>query len=268
MRLSPASIDLEAYRAFVEGAGAAFEAPQAACREVLRFTVGGARGTVARRKDGRLTFAGHAAHLCLEFRRKTAIVAAAPAVATAAKIVKATLVCGDHARARELLSNATTATVFTDGSCERGGFGAGGWAAIIQAGFVTVEIYGGANLSTVNRMEITAAIAALALLPDGCTIKLKTDSQYLRRGITEWIDGWKHRGWVTVARTPVKNDDLWRRLDAESSRHEITWKWVPAHRGIKQNERADELARLGRTKLNKRSSGKTNDDAKSNVIAQ
>lgn len=252
MRLSPTSIDLDAYRAFVEGAGAAFEPPHAACREVLRFTVGGARGTVARRKDGRLTFAGHAAQLCVDFRRRAAMTAAAPAVASAAKIVRATLACGDHLRARELLAEAKTATVFTDGSCERGGIGAGGWAAIIQAGFVTVEIYGGANRSTVNRMEITAAIVALELLPPGCKITLKTDSQYLRRGITEWIDSWKRRGWVTVARTPVKNDDLWRRLDAARDHHKITWKWVPAHRGIKQNERADELARQGRYSIRKK----------------
>ncbi|WP_338634535.1 ribonuclease HI [Afipia carboxidovorans] len=141
--------------------------------------------------------------------------------------------------------------VYTDGSAERGGKGHGGWAAIIRAGFDIVEIHGGAKASTVNRMEIIAAVVALEILPAGCAITLHTDSKYLRNGITQWIDGWKRNGWMTVAREPVKNADLWRRLDTARDCHQVTWRWVKAHAGNPSNERADELAKFARHSITK-----------------
>jgi ribonuclease HI len=161
----------------------------------------------------------------------------------------------DHANARAVLTGAIAAEVHTDGSCEYGGLGKGGWAAVIRAGLTTVEIYGGAMRTTVNRMEIIAAIAALELLPPTCAVRVMTDSQYLRKGIRQWIDTWKSNGWMTVTRTPVKNEDLWRRLDGLRIGRQVTWKWVKGHRGNRRNERADELARRGRYSIEAKAEG-------------
>ena len=134
--------------------------------------------------------------------------------------------------------------IYTDGACS-GNPGPGGWGAVMTAGAHTRDLWGGENPTTNNRMEIQAAIAALEALNRPCRVQLHTDSQYLRQGITEWINGWKARGWRTAAKAPVKNDDLWKRLDAARARHEVDWRWVKGHAGHPMNERADELARRG-----------------------
>lgn len=249
MRLSAGSLDIDAFRSFLEAAGATLAAACPASSELLRFQVGKARGVVSKRKNGSLTLAGEASRLYLQFKGTLPHVRPAPVEkppAKPAEIITATLSVEYHERARELLADAKKAVIHTDGSSAKGGLGFGGWAAVIQAGFVTVEIYGGAAKSTVNRMEIIAAIVALEVLPPGCVVSLRTDSKYLRDGITKWIDGWKRNGWITFAREPVKNSDLWLRLDIARAQHTVTWKWVKAHRGIAQNERADELAKHGR----------------------
>lgn len=261
MRLSAKSLDIDAFRSFLEAAGATFEPLNVPAAEVLRFRMGLARGTVSVRKDGKLTISGEAPRQYKKFRQTIIAEATAPAPTRPpgppAQIVTATIPAADHARARELLAKAKTAIVFTDGSATSGGKGFGGWAAIIRAGFVTVEIFGGARQSTVNRMEIIAAMVALEVLPPGCVVKINTDSKYLRDGITKWIDGWKRNGWLTVAREPVKNEDLWRRLDIAREQHSVTWKWVKAHRGIKDNERADALAKQGRYDTQNAATGAT-----------
>lgn len=134
--------------------------------------------------------------------------------------------------------------MFTDGAC-KGNPGPGGWGAILQAGGKTKEIHGGERLTTNNRMELTAAIMALEALTRPCRIELHTDSKYVMDGITSWIHGWKARGWRTADRKPVKNDDLWKRLDTARARHTVDWRWVKGHAGHALNERADQLANLG-----------------------
>lgn len=134
--------------------------------------------------------------------------------------------------------------IYTDGACS-GNPGPGGWGAILMAGGREREICGGESPTTNNRMEMTAAIQALETLKRPCRVELHTDSQYLRQGITEWLAGWKARGWRTAAKAPVKNEDLWRRLDAARARHEVDWRWVKGHAGHPLNERADGLARRG-----------------------
>ena len=134
--------------------------------------------------------------------------------------------------------------IFTDGACS-GNPGPGGWGAILTSGAHRKEIMGGEAHTTNNRMEMTAAIRALESLKRPCRVELHTDSQYLRQGITEWLPGWKARGWKTADKKPVKNDDLWRELDLARGRHEVDWRWVKGHSGHPMNERADELARLG-----------------------
>lgn len=134
--------------------------------------------------------------------------------------------------------------IHTDGGCE-GNPGPGGWAAILHYGGRTREISGGEPATTNNRMELRAAIAALQTLQEPCAVQLFTDSEYLRDGITSWIAGWKARGWRTADRKPVKNVDLWQRLEAAAERHEVDWHWVKGHSGHDMNERADELARAG-----------------------
>ena len=134
--------------------------------------------------------------------------------------------------------------IYTDGACS-GNPGPGGWGAILMSGDHTREICGGEADTTNNRMELMAAIAALEALKRPCTVELYTDSQYLRQGITEWLSGWKARGWRTASKAPVKNEDLWRRLDAARARHEVKWLWVKGHAGHPLNERADALARQG-----------------------
>jgi len=134
--------------------------------------------------------------------------------------------------------------IFTDGACS-GNPGPGGYGAILIAGGRRREIKGGEPHTTNNRMELMAAIAALEALKRACTVELHTDSQYLRLGITQWLANWKRSGWRTAAKQPVKNDDLWRRLDVAAQRHDVDWRWVKGHAGHDENERADELAREG-----------------------
>ena len=134
--------------------------------------------------------------------------------------------------------------VHTDGACS-GNPGPGGWAAILRFPDRESELCGGEPNTTNNRMEMSAAIAALEALTSPCEVELHTDSQYLKNGITSWIKGWKRNGWRTAAREPVKNEDLWRRLDTALGQHRIDWRWVKGHAGHEMNERADALAREG-----------------------
>ena len=138
----------------------------------------------------------------------------------------------------------TRVEVYTDGAC-RGNPGPGGWGALLVSGQHRRELWGGESSTTNNRMEMTAAIEALAALKRRCQVDLYTDSQYVRNGITEWLPQWKQRGWKTADRKPVKNTDLWKRLESEMARHEVRWHWVKGHAGHAGNERADELANRG-----------------------
>ncbi|MFP6695468.1 MAG: ribonuclease HI [Alphaproteobacteria bacterium] len=135
-------------------------------------------------------------------------------------------------------------TIYTDGACS-GNPGPGGWGALMQFGAHERELKGGEPQTTNNRMELFAAIAALEALKRPCTVSLHTDSTYLRDGITKWIINWKRNGWKTAAKKPVKNVDLWQRLEAAIQRHEIAWHWVKGHAGNPGNEAADALARQG-----------------------
>jgi ribonuclease HI len=137
-----------------------------------------------------------------------------------------------------------TVQIFTDGACS-GNPGPGGWGAILVYGDHRKELSGGEALTTNNRMELYAAIAALEALKSPQHVELSTDSAYLKNGITSWIHGWKRNGWRTADKKPVKNADLWERLDAARQRHDIEWLWVKGHAGHPENERADELARMG-----------------------
>ncbi len=134
--------------------------------------------------------------------------------------------------------------IYTDGACS-GNPGPGGWGAILMSGRHRKEMGGGEADTTNNRMELFAAIAALEQLKKPSRVDLHTDSAYLRNGIMQWIHGWKRNGWRTADRKPVKNVELWQRLDEAAQRHEITWHWVKGHSGHPENERADELAREG-----------------------
>ncbi|MDE1566921.1 ribonuclease HI [Aquabacter sediminis] len=134
--------------------------------------------------------------------------------------------------------------IWTDGACS-GNPGPGGWGAILRAGAHEKELSGGEGLTTNNRMELLAAISALEALKKPCAVDLHTDSEYLRNGVTKWMFGWKRNGWRTADKKPVKNQDLWERLDAAIARHEVAWHWVKGHAGNELNERADELARAG-----------------------
>ncbi|MBG0808976.1 ribonuclease HI [Methylosinus sp. H3A] len=142
--------------------------------------------------------------------------------------------------------------IWTDGACS-GNPGPGGWGAILRFGEREKEICGGETGTTNNRMELTAAIEALEALTRPCHVDLHTDSQYVRDGITSWLKGWKARGWKTADRKPVKNMDLWTRLDAAAERHEVAWHWVRGHAGDEMNERADALARKGMAPFQSRS---------------
>jgi ribonuclease HI len=135
-------------------------------------------------------------------------------------------------------------SIWTDGACS-GNPGPGGWGALLRSGEHEKELCGGAENTTNNRMELTAAIEALNALKQPSHVELYTDSQYVKGGMTGWIVGWKKNGWKTSAKKPVKNDDLWRALDEAVSRHKINWHWVKGHAGHAENERADELARSG-----------------------
>ena len=135
-------------------------------------------------------------------------------------------------------------TIYTDGACS-GNPGPGGWGALLQFGEHEKELKGGERNTTNNRMELTAAIAALETLKRTCKVHLHTDSTYLRDGITSWIHNWKHNGWRTTAKKPVKNVDLWQRLDEAIQSHDIEWHWIKGHAGDPGNEAADALARQG-----------------------
>ena len=137
-----------------------------------------------------------------------------------------------------------TVEVYADGAC-RGNPGPGGWGVLLRAKGVEKELCGGEPHTTNNRMELTAVIRALEALKRRCTIRVYTDSQYVQKGISEWISAWKRRGWRTADKKPVKNVDLWQRLDALVSTHDIEWHWVRGHAGHDGNERADALANRG-----------------------
>jgi ribonuclease HI len=138
--------------------------------------------------------------------------------------------------------------IFTDGACS-GNPGPGGWGVILRWDGHEKELHGGERATTNNRMELMAAIQALESLKRSVTVRLHTDSQYVKKGITEWIHDWKRRGWRTADKKPVKNMDLWQRLDAARAQHEIQWIWVRGHAGHAENERADALARRGIAEL-------------------
>jgi ribonuclease HI len=132
-------------------------------------------------------------------------------------------------------------SIFTDGAC-RGNPGPGGWGAVLRTGDREKELYGAEPQTTNNRMELTAAISALEALKRPCEVTLTTDSQYVRQGITQWLSAWKRRGWKTADRKPVKNQDLWERLEKATHRHKVHWHWIKGHSGHPENERADALA--------------------------
>jgi ribonuclease HI len=134
--------------------------------------------------------------------------------------------------------------IYTDGAC-KGNPGPGGWGVILNYKGIVKELFGGDPDTTNNRMELMAAIQALENLTKPCAVRINTDSKYVLQGITEWMINWKKRGWKTTSRTPVKNEDLWRRLDNAIQRHDIEWVWVKGHSGDKDNDRADALANLG-----------------------
>ena len=134
--------------------------------------------------------------------------------------------------------------MYTDGAC-KGNPGPGGWGVVLRYGGSEKKMHGGERDTTNNRMELMAAIQGLKALNRTCDVELYTDSQYVRKGITEWMAGWKRNGWKTSAKKPVKNSDLWKELDAESRRHNVNWHWVKGHAGDPGNELADELANLG-----------------------
>lgn len=142
------------------------------------------------------------------------------------------------------MSDAEAIDIYTDGAC-KGNPGAGGWGALLKSGAHCRELYGGEACTTNNRMELIAVIRALEALKRPARVRIHTDSQYVQKGISAWIHDWKRRGWRTAERKPVKNTDLWRRLDELAAGHEIEWIWVRGHAGHPENERADQLANLG-----------------------
>ena len=140
-------------------------------------------------------------------------------------------------------------SIWTDGACS-GNPGPGGWGAVLRFGADEKELFGGEAATTNNRMELTAAIAALGALKRPCTVRFYTDSNYLKGGITTWIAAWKRNGWRTAEKKPVKNAELWQRLEAAAAPHTIDWRWVKSHAGDAMNERADALARKGMAGFN------------------
>jgi len=134
--------------------------------------------------------------------------------------------------------------IYSDGAC-KGNPGPGGWGALLQCNGRERELFGGEPNTTNNRMEMLAVIRALESLKRACTVEVYTDSQYVQKGISEWIVNWKRRDWKTADRKPVKNADLWRRLDEAAARHKVVWRWVKGHAGHPENERADQLANRG-----------------------
>lgn len=142
-------------------------------------------------------------------------------------------------------------TVFTDGACS-GNPGPGGWGAILVSGPHRKELSGGEAMSTNNRMELLAAISALEALKQSSSVVLTTDSNYVKDGIGKWIHGWKRNGWLTADKKPVKNAELWQRLDSARQKHTVEWRWIKGHAGHTENERADELARAGMAPFKKK----------------
>jgi ribonuclease HI len=134
--------------------------------------------------------------------------------------------------------------LYTDGAC-KGNPGAGGWGALLRYGDVEKELFGGEAETTNNRMELMAVIRGLEALTRSSRVRVTTDSQYVKNGITQWIHNWKRNGWKTAAKKPVKNADLWQALDQAVARHQVEWAWVRGHTGHAENERADELANRG-----------------------
>jgi ribonuclease HI len=134
--------------------------------------------------------------------------------------------------------------IYTDGAC-RGNPGPGGWGALLRKGGHEKRLFGGAPATTNNRMELQAAIEALRALSRNCEVVIWTDSEYVKKGMTEWLPGWKARGWRTAAKAPVKNADLWQALEAEAVKHQVEWRWVKGHAGHEGNEIADQLANQG-----------------------
>jgi ribonuclease HI len=142
------------------------------------------------------------------------------------------------------MNNKIYVDIYADGAC-KGNPGPGGWGAILQYKDKQKEIYGGASITTNNRMELQAVIEALQILSRPCEVRIYTDSQYVQKGMSEWLTGWKARGWKTADKKAVKNADLWQQLDQLSQQHQIKWQWVKGHAGHVMNERADALANLG-----------------------
>jgi ribonuclease HI len=142
------------------------------------------------------------------------------------------------------MKNVSIVEIYTDGAC-KGNPGPGGWGALLRYGKYEKELYGGADLTTNNRMELEAVIAALSALKQPCEVIIHTDSKYVQQGISTWIHNWKKQNWITSSRTPVKNADLWKRLDTLTAMHTIRWEWVKGHNGHVDNERADILANRG-----------------------
>ena len=134
--------------------------------------------------------------------------------------------------------------MWTDGAC-KGNPGPGGWGALLRSGARERELFGGEPVTTNNRMELMAVIEGLRALTRSTTVRVHVDSTYVMHGITRWIDGWRRNGWLTSAKKPVKNADLWRALEAEVARHDVQWAWVKGHAGDEGNERADALANRG-----------------------
>ena len=142
------------------------------------------------------------------------------------------------------MSDSNIVEIFTDGAC-KGNPGPGGWGALLRSKGQEKTLHGGEGATTNNRMELTAAIEGLKALKKPCEVILTTDSQYVRKGITEWMPNWKKRNWRTAAKAPVKNADLWQQLDELNNLHRIDWRWVKGHSGHRENEIADQLANLG-----------------------
>jgi ribonuclease HI len=142
------------------------------------------------------------------------------------------------------MQNDEAVEIWTDGAC-KGNPGPGGWGVLLKMGVIEKTLHGGEPLTTNNRMEMLAVIEALGALKRPCKVLLHVDSQYVMKGMTEWIHGWKQRGWRTADKKPVKNADLWQRMEQEVAKHTITWKWVKGHAGDPGNERADLLANRG-----------------------
>lgn len=147
-----------------------------------------------------------------------------------------------------------TVEIFTDGACS-GNPGPGGWGVVLRYGPHMRELCGGEAETTNNRMELMAAIQALGALKEACKVELYTDSNYVKDGIGQWIDGWKRNGWKTSSRAAVKNVDLWQALDEARGRHQVTWHWIKGHAGHPENERADELARSGMEPFKRKPAG-------------